>query len=26
LEVALQIIQKIDEGIGMRERKGQSTG
>jgi predicted dehydrogenase len=26
LEVALQIIQKIDEGVGIREREGQSTG
>ena len=26
LEVALQVIQKIDEGVGIREREGQSTG
>ena len=26
LEVALQIIQKIDEGVGIREREGRSTG
>jgi predicted dehydrogenase len=26
LEVALQIIQKIDEGVGIREREGRPTG